>query len=207
LALKEFRMKLIRVVVCGIAMAALPFTSALADTMYTYTGNPFTSGSSGPPDAPFTTSDSVSGWFTIAAPLAANLAIGSITPTAYSFSNGVETFTNGEPFSLFTFVVGTDATGAINEWGIEVNGIEAQHEFLTISSPMQTTDLGTLPPPNDVSNELIGQNFNDPGTWVSDAPPPSTVTPEPSSLILLGSGALGLVGIMRQRISHSFSTR
>ena len=72
---------------------------ARADTVYIYTGNPFTTGATqnGPtslPVGPFTVNDSVSGSFTVATPLGPLLHLVMFTPTSFSFTDGVDTLTN-----------------------------------------------------------------------------------------------------------------
>jgi len=45
-------------------------------------------------------------------------------------------------------------------------------------------------------------NGGEPQIFMTD-PPPFTSTPEPTSLILLGTGLLGAVGMMRRKIVKS----
>ena len=97
----------------GFVLAAATF--AHADTVYTYTGNPF-----GFDDAPYVSTDFVSITFTVTNPLAANLLIdghvlSNVTPTSYSFSDGVQTLDTGNSSILF-FNLGTDGSGHIINW-------------------------------------------------------------------------------------------
>jgi len=74
-------MKALAAALCGLLLAALPSTSALADTteyVYTYTGNPFTTG----PMA----GESIDLSFPVAAPLGDNLSNANITPIQWSVS-------------------------------------------------------------------------------------------------------------------------
>ena len=69
-----------------------------------------------PPCQNFTTAMSVSGAFTTAAPLAANLAAFNVAPllTSYRFSDGLTTYSSADPGSrIFAFRVTTNGSGAI----------------------------------------------------------------------------------------------
>ena len=94
---------LFAVTAVGALSVAYPASVQAVPTTYKYTGNPFTFivGSS------YTTSDYVSGILTLAAPLASNMPLTSVTPIAFSFSDGVQTRTNLNTFfSAFQFATG-----------------------------------------------------------------------------------------------------
>jgi hypothetical protein len=173
-------MRILSVALLAALLLPLP---AFADTFtYTYTGNDFTvvQGS-------YTLTDSVTGEFALSAPLSDTTSYDAI-PTSFSFSDGIQTITNSTPgISVFGFDVTTDASGDIVSWLIDIG-------VLTNSgSGNYFTSLSTA----NVSNGAIDSGYNpftgnegsirnDPGTWtVTDNP---AATPEPSSLILLGSG-------------------
>jgi hypothetical protein len=168
----------------------------LADTVYTYTGNTFTSAT-----APFTTSDSVTGSFTVASPLGANLPLGAISATAFSFSDGINTLSDTTSSVVSDFSIETDASGAVTSWLIVlqvpgVMSITTVNEF-----GVAVEDLGGIG--EDLSGLPLfgGSNEGDPSTWTmttTEDPSPSAV-PEPSSLALLGTGVLGAFCTLRRR--------
>jgi PEP-CTERM motif len=194
-------MKRLNVAFGGLILAALLSTSALADTVYTYTGSTFTMGkTNSTPDPPFTTSDSVSGWFSVAAPLAANMSFGSVSLIAYSFSSGIDTITHVDPSSYFDFRVATDSTGAIDLWIIDLEGLITDPTFSAVGSYNNSSVYYLVDDFGIRGGGVVGWNRNDPGTWTSSTTDPSPATPEPSSLILLGTGALGLAGTVRRKL-------
>jgi hypothetical protein len=65
--------------------------------------------------ANYTTSMTQTGSFTLSSPVGANLVNATITPTAYSFSDGINTYSN------------TDAGSRINHFKLTTNGSETSH--------------------------------------------------------------------------------
>jgi hypothetical protein len=98
--------------------------SAKADTVYTYTGQPFTTfisfiGTTGSDKYACPSICSLKGSFTIAAPLGDNLALQAISPSRFSFTDGVFRIGNTDHgLFVLSFDVGTDATGTIDSWVI-----------------------------------------------------------------------------------------
>ena|ERR1700733_3062473 len=105
---------------CGLQSAAR------ASTIYSYTGSDFTFATS-----PYTTSDYVSGSFTTATPLADNLSMASITPSFYSFSDGVQTFSSLSPPTDVTFEISTNASGQITGWFINLENPTTNNQIFT----------------------------------------------------------------------------
>ena len=97
----------------GLAGIFLSAAGMFADPVtYTYTGNKFTVAV-----APYTTSNFVSGSFTVAAPLGANLVNQVVQPLRFSFSDGYQTITDQTgDLTEQLFYVYTDASGNITNW-------------------------------------------------------------------------------------------
>jgi hypothetical protein len=161
-----------------------------ADTVYTYTGNNFDNFDYA--NTSYSTSDFISLSFDVEAPLAANLSTVMLTPTSYTVSDGVETL-NQMTVSESIFIFSTDASGNINDWNLVFEILDEDRAILTYWHP-GLIDGG------DASLNGFGDgawNVNSPGTWTSSTTPPSTV-PEPSTLLLLGSGLLATRGMIRR---------
>jgi hypothetical protein len=176
--------------------------SARADgfTTYTYIGQPFTDFFGGDSCSNGVGECSLSGSLNYASPLPPNARIWSIGNSpggqnpvfvpllSFSFTDGVHTLNgtgpffgpNGFPAELF---LETGPDGQIVEWG--TNFITNFSIFSIDSSSFvnESFDDASFGP-----DEAF--NSNAPGTW--------TATPEPSSLLLLGTGLLGAVVLRRK---------
>jgi hypothetical protein len=140
----------------AVAMLSVGYPASVqaVPTTYQYTGNPFTTVT-----APYTTSDFVSGMLTLAGPLAPNLPLTDVTPTAFTFSDGVQTMTNLNAAG-FLFQFATDGSGDITQWIIRVIGlsgaeIQTNEPIGGFAFDEGTTELGAG----------MGANAGTPGTW------------------------------------------
>lgn len=190
-----FRALMTAVFLCGLGLASSG--AARGDVTYTYTGNAL---GADPPYSlsPFTTSDIVSGFFTLSTPLADDLAFTDITSlvTSFSFGDGLQTFTNSSTLTSEVFEVATDSTGAIDAW--EVDLFTSTGGFLSCNGDL--SDADACSPGNGwgiggAADETfypgaVGLNEADAGKW--------TATPEPSLLGLVGLGLLGMAVVVRR---------
>jgi hypothetical protein len=161
-------------------------STAKAET-YTYTGNDFQTATS-----PYTLTDFVSGFFTVASPLGDNLALGAITPTSYSFTDGVQTFSSASPPSGVTFKVATDASGNLNGWFID---LQSGVNFVSTATTPNQEDQGT-------SGGGAALNFFDEGSWQASASGGGGSTvPEPGYAVLLAVGLVG-IAVVRRKLGY-----
>lgn len=161
---------------------------ARADAVYTYTGQDFNV-----VNGPYNEHDAVSGSFTLATVLGDNLDNATLTPALFSFTDGLITINNANAYfgeNATSFNVSTDASGEITAWSIF---LFAPNLFLFTGSDIgqggtYAYDLGQ----RGIS---YGYVIGEPGTWTVSS------TPEPGSLMLLGTGLLGLAGMGWKRFA------
>jgi N-acetylneuraminic acid mutarotase len=142
--------------------------------IYTYTGNDFTTAPS-----PYTKSDSITGYFTLVAPLADNLAAVNITSNilTYAFTDGgVNTINSSEVFPPSRIVVSTDSQGNIASWDLSLILGNPPSNIALFTCNGITTYLNSCPnSPEDQSYEQNGAinayNESSPGTWLASTAP------------------------------------
>jgi len=174
----------------------------MAASIYTYTGNDFTT-ATGPV---LTTSDSITGSFTVATPLAANLDGVSVTPVSFSFTDGADVFSNTSPnigvcSCSPTFAdISTDASGNIINWDISFTLGELGSTSMTTVDANLGVIRGLVIEDSanfDNTGTDTASNSIDAGRWTTGT---ASAAPEPGSLVLLGMGLAGLAGAVRLRV-------
>jgi len=164
--------------VLALGFIAMSTAYARADVIYTYTGNPFVDGVNGtpPPDLPYTTSDRVTGQFTVPTALAPNLVVANVTPTSFHFSDGVQTVSNLTTFDVDVFQISTNGSAAISAWTIILLFNQTQDVIQSVESIANVQDR--------VVQSQVGAEVNaNPGVWI--------VTPVPAPVA--GAGVPGLL--------------
>lgn len=147
--------------------------AATAQVTYHYSGNHFTF-----VEGAYTAMQSVQGSLTLSSPLPANLSGATITPSAFSFSDGIVTITNSS-VGLFvnSFTVWTNSARQITEWDIDVDlfspDLVFEHEITTAHAPC----LGPPEPPGCLFSEDAGSFPSGnagftlvPGSWAEATP-------------------------------------
>jgi hypothetical protein len=174
-------------------MLAAPFATVgsvhASPVTYSYSGDAFGPNSI---SGSYTASDSITGSFTLQDALGANLTSSHITPTSFSFSDGVQTITNLTPPLNETFNVSTDGSGNIisfiiildtlNKAGTYTNEIRVQ------DVPGENREIARY---EDGSAETFSANGH--LTEVAAVPEPSTW-----AMMILGFFAVGAMTYRRR---------
>lgn len=180
---------ILRALAVCVLLAGVCAGSALADSQYTYTGNPFTDsvGDTCP------TTCFISGSFTLSTAIGPDNTVYSITPESWSFTDGTFTINPSNSSLFVSNEFSTNGSGDIDQWNFHVIGFFG---FDTFTSIGQGPSMGDYTFAADPFSYAYNSN---PGTWAV-----STV-PEPSELLLLCVGLIGLVSFGRMKLGRAGS--
>ena len=161
---------------------------------YTYAGPHYTTF-----NGPYTRFEGISGSITLASSLGANTPFAGVTPTAFSFFDGVQTFTDANSFVRKLFSFSTDATGAIALWNVQLNTTSFFFGITTQNHPQ--FGFGDIANFSGPGGDFFTSTTLTTGVWTS--PAGAAAAPEPSSLFLSFSALSAVVFAARKRLSHS----
>lgn len=185
-------------------LAALSFlitATSFADTTYDYQ-----SGNYSLAYGPYTTSQSTSGSFSFAGTLAPGLTGASLVPLSnFSFNDGVESFTLPSS-TVDYFAPYTDSSGDLTSFFLElVTSLPGStptnlytNDLIISYGPAFTGTVQTIAFEDRANQSTALAETLSNGTLT---PTSVSTTPEPSSLALLATGALGIAGVLRKRMS------
>jgi hypothetical protein len=174
-----------------LAFAAVP--AFATDTQY-FTGAQYTA-----TESPLTTSENISATFTFTNPLADNLyesnEISDVS--SWSISDGNQTYTStSSGGNLAIFTVSTDANGDIvGYWRVDVTSILGGGAIYFTTYGVDQEYVYNIPGYSSGFDAVTTSA----GSWSPNGPVSPSVTPEPGSFALLGTGLLGVAGVVRRR--------
>jgi hypothetical protein len=213
-----------RLVNAALFVALIASGAAAASTTYVFTGHPYQTA-----NGSYTTSMSITGSFTTAAPLAANLTSSTdITPLvkSWSFSDGVNNYTLANSVQNGDMEVTTDSGGNINGWSMAfvsplppwVANVTPVNTVIIFSGTSTSTQIATTGGICEDATGLcspLAENVNDvanyqgtPDTWATQQAPAAVAVPVPTldrlaltllMMLVAVSGGAAQVRLLGQR--------
>ncbi len=170
--------------IAALALLIAPLMAS-ASVVYTATGGDYTFAT-----PPYTTSMQITFQFATPTALAPNLLYGTYTGTvsSWSMNDGLYTLTNSTPGATLSLMLGTDATGAINNWRVEAYTSNFSNDMMIlgpVDGPMSSASNGN-------ASALNGTL----ATWNSS----SSSVPEPDAAFLFLGGLTALGFGLRRKI-------
>lgn len=189
------------------AALVLPLSIHAQANIYTYTGSTFDYSTvnnhiQNPPGtvaSPYSIADSVTGQFTVYGNNAnlTNALIFNQGP--FSFTDGVQTLSDATGDGFFA-LISTDASGNLTSFNIQASNPADLSDFIDINSGVGVSPAsGGKIDFGGTGTDIVFAGTNVQGSFSGPAP----VTPEPSSLALLGSGIIGLGVQLRRRMRRA----
>lgn len=194
----------LRVFVAAAALV-LPLSIKAQSYTYTYTGSTFNYSTvnnsiQNPPGtvaSPYSTSDSVTGTFTINGPIDNLNNVVFFDNGAFSFTDGVQTLSSTSGDDFFA-LISTDAMGNITSYNLEASSTTDLNDFITANSGAVSPSSSGKIDFGGTGTDIVFAGTNTSGTISAPA-----ATPEPGSLALLGSGMAGLAFRLRRRMRRA----
>ena len=207
-----------------VSICLLSGQAASANTVYTYTGNPYTDVLDGPSiPGSYSTTMFISGTVTLSGALGSNLSYYNISSgdiAAYSFDDGRGDVLTQDNSTINMGAIYTDSHGTITQWSLRIgttlgpNKGDMSYSIESNNIPYYSNNIdkagitlcvesgsGSYCP---AATYEFAENFGSPGTWTS---PIANATPLPAAgpLFATGLGALGLLGWRRKKKSAALA--
>jgi hypothetical protein len=151
--------------------------------------------------APYTTSDSISGYFTLASPLGDNITLqitdyipytGPVPSLDFSFSDGQQTIDTGNAFEDI-FTLDTNSIGQITHWDIDVGIFSNGAHYIHTQGFTAIQGFGY-----DSTSLAPGGADADTGTMQGTITDEAPTAPEPMSALLASTALLALAFAARK---------